>query len=136
MKALLWGIGKFGSNTFLKELLSERYEVVAYADSFPRKRNLNGLPVIGPEEAMQMCINQNVDVIVITAVNPEVIHDIQVLIREKILCRCMVKIYIYSEIQDDVENAYIKKYKSRNNQYSINNLSEQLTHWVQEIMGG
>jgi len=136
-KAVIWGAGTLGTSNLLCELLEQWYEIVAYCDSDQTKwgTKANGYTVISVSETMELGSTGAFDVIVIAIYDAAVILEIKTIIEEKLSPAWSVEIFVYSEIADELEGAYISRmHKTLDfTRYQIN-YKKQYDIWLDNIM--
>lgn len=131
---LVWGVGKIGSSSVLKDILSQKYHVRAYCDSSMNGGEIiNGLKVIGIDEIDRFIKDEQITVILIAALNKDIIKSIRESIVEKITANIRI-LELYDSELDSMENLYLSNvHKAMKFQWDVN-FANQSKVWVANLI--
>ena len=131
---LIWGTGKIGSSSILKDILSQKYKIKGYCDSNISNREIiNDLKIIRIEDIDKYITNENITVILIAVMNRDFIKTIRKTIREKIKDNIRI-LELYDSELNDLENLYLTNvHKEMKFQWEID-FDNQSRLWVENLV--
>lgn len=136
-RILIWGTGVIGASKLLYEMLEAQYEIIAYCDSDRTKWGtlINGCEVKSFQEIMELSRTDAFEMMLIAVYKSETACSIQKFIVSELALAKHVEICSYSDIKDEIENAYIKKVHKNLDfgRYRIR-YWEQAEIWLDNIM--
>ncbi len=127
---LIWGAGKIGGSSLLKEILSQNYNVTAYCDSnVTGNKTINTLRIINADSVKEYVENEQISVIMIAVMDRNAIKEISEVIRKKNLGNLRI-LNLYDDEYSRMENLYlINAHKNMKFQWYID-FDSQSKLWV------
>lgn len=132
-KCLIWGAGKIGGSSLLKDILSQNYNVVAYCDSnIHDNRIMNALHIIDANNIKRYIEEEKISVILIGVKDGNVIKEISRNIKEKGIQNVRI-LNLYDAEYSQLENLYLTNmHKNMKFQWCID-FENQSKLWIDGI---
>lgn len=139
---VIWGTGNIGSSPILKDIISKRYNVIAYCDNNANnKTEVNTLNVISAGDIKGYIKENNVSVILIAVSNRDSVKNIHRQISEFLL-EDVKALDLYAAEMDEIENEYLAEkhrelafgYEIDFDKYSktwVENLISEIMYWIE-----